>query len=275
MKNQRWISLAFKKIKIWINKFALVIGFIAGAITIVLYVECIYMDKIVPRFFPWIDVQELPGEIPSNQYIISGRYEGLKEDLKVRVYIWPDDFSDRYWLQMPRMNYAYKKKWAELCYFGNPKRIDHYKINPTFYVYAVLVKASCVDSLPGAKSNCPWVEATGEFEFIKKIKSFPGVKAVSSPVPVKRTDATCPELEIVSPSLTQDIDTPVTCQWKPNRRMYVQLFNSGCKIFEGNLHNNSRIPLVVDSTKSPYFLIIISDRPGNQCEASTWFCIKK
>jgi hypothetical protein len=172
------------------------------------------------------------------------------------------------------MNYSYNNNWAELCCFGNPKRIDHTKIDPTYYVYAVLVNPKYVDSLPGNINKCPWVIADGENSFIDKIKSVKGVYAISKGCAINRTDATCPDLSFKSPTFNEHMRKPVKPQWEPDGKMFVELYNSGCLIFSDYLKNGSDLPIntsSLGSQKSSYFQIVITEKKGNECSATTWF----
>jgi hypothetical protein len=248
------------------------IGFVSALISILGYSELTIKD-LVPRFRPWIEINCPSYKIPSNLYIVDGRYSAPKGDYKVRIYIRPDDNTFRFWLQSPKMDYAYNKQWAELCCFGNPNRTDHHKIDPTFNVYAVLVEAFYADSLPGTKDFCPWIECTGELAFFKIIKESKGVLAISPACAINRGDIPCPEITVLSPTNNQLVKSPLELTWTPPCKMYVEIKNSGCKFFENYCVSGTKIDLfgnINAKYPSTYFQIILSEKKGFECQKTIW-----
>jgi hypothetical protein len=257
-----WASLAF------------IVGLVSGVFSIATYVETTLEQKVFPRFSPWIEIDCPPYKIPSHMCVLSGRFSAPEHDYKVRIYVWPDDNTNRYWLQNRKLDYSYRGKWAEFGIFGNPKRIDHKKIDPTFYAYAVLVDAAMADDLPITNPGCPWLKADGENNFLSKLKAFKGFRAVSEPCRINRAGGNCPDITISSPAFGEIISAPIIPTWLPNYKMYMEIYNGGCLVHSGYHENNTELTLsedIIATKQTPFYQIIISEAEGNECQAVSWF----
>lgn len=248
---------------------AILMSFAANAIAVGGFLWLLWISWLEPIFFPWVAIECLPAPIRSHEHMLFGRYAPARGGYQVRLYVYPEDGEEKYWLIDRRWGLPQNGVWVDLARFGNPNGRGM-KLPPPLYfrVFAVLVKAGTVVNMPGSDRSHPWVEVDSEEKFVQLLKT-EGVTAVSASCRVERLEnPQCDERPvIISPGRTAT--SSVRLLWEPNMPMYVELWKDGGRVMGQVMDNGTDLPL----TPGTWELKVAPGRDF-ECLADVWFNVQ-
>jgi hypothetical protein len=229
---------------------------------------------IVPNLYPAITIIG-PQIINSFQQTLSGHFYPVKANYRVRLYVYPEDGTNRYWLQSSKWETLPNGDWTDMAWFGNPYGIDMRKRPPLFFkVYAVLIQSSDVNKLPVFDKKQPWVELPDEDAFIDSLKAI-GAIAISSPYRVERQPEDyfqtplkyikLNKQDIIMGNQPIQVTSPIRIRWEPKIQMYIEIWQ------EGGLQTGLEIrgDTILEFKPGPYELKF-KQKQNQQYYSSTW-----
>lgn len=252
----------------WIARVSQIIS-IGGILVLV------WQIIIIPHFFPSVTILCSP-KIYSHEQVVFGNYSPAREGYQVRVYVYPEDKTNKYWLQDQTWETTPNGTWADLARFGNPWGIDMKKPPPlNFRVFAVLIKSEDVIKLPAFGQQEPWIIKNSDKDFLDSLMKA-GAKAVSTPYKLERLpEDICHSI----PNITSinkkeyitmrmkplNVASPVRLHWEPNIPMYVEVRKGGVKILGDYMGSDVELPLEPGTQE-----IKVKPKDDYYCSASIW-----